>query len=171
MSQAILLILFTGCGETKLPPNGRSSSETSDSEPVDVVSCGSEWEEGEEGVWYDPVACVAWSPASDVVTWHEAVDSAEAISGGCSETCDEDDSNNYCVNLSLGGLTNWRVPTISEIENLATRQPPFESILHDLWSINSDSMNNLAWTANLDQPGMSVLLEKNSQAHVRCVAD
>ena len=170
MSQAIFLILLFSCAEKELPSSSRG--DTADPEgPVDTVDCSDQWYEGEDGVWYDPIACVAWSPASQALTWYEAVSASEADSGGCDTNCDVDPENDYCANLNLGGIGHWRVPRISEIEDLATRQPPFDSIMHDLWSIDSDSMDNLAWTANIDQPGMSVLLEKNSEANVRCIAD
>ncbi len=171
MRQAIITILFMGCGETKLPSSGQGSSNAPGTEPTEAVSCPDSWTEGEDGEWYDPVACAAWSPVSDTLNWHEAVSSAEANTGGCDTICDNDTDTDYCAQLSLGGLSNWRVPTISELEELATQAPPFTAMTYDLWSLNSDSMDNLAWTANLDQPGMSVLLEKSSGANVRCIAD
>ena len=171
MSQAILLILLAACSEKELPNNRSNNGDSGNNEPSDEISCPDAWTEGEDGIWLDPFACAAWSPASDTITWHEAVSSAEATQGGCDSVCDEDTASNYCSDLTIGGYSNWRVPDIAEIESLATREPPFESIIHDLWSLNSDSMDNLAWTANIDQPGMSVLLEKSSAANVRCIAD
>ena len=171
MSQAIILILLTACGETKLPAQRQNDGEEPSSEPSDEIDCVEQWSEGEDGIWYDPVNCGAWSPVSDPLSWHEAVNPSEADSGGCDSNCDEEPNINYCEQLSLGGVSNWRVPIISELEDLAIRQSPFVDILDDLWSLSSDSIDNLAWTANLDQPGMSVLLEKDSQAHVRCIAD
>jgi len=170
MRQGIFWILFTSCQEKTLPKTN-ANDQTESTETTDSVACVDAWEEGADSIWYDPVTCSAWSPPEGPIDWHQSVSHSEAVSGGCASTCDEDTEQDHCANLSLGGLSNWRVPSIAELEDLATRSPPFEAIEHDLWSIDSDSMDNLAWTANIDQPGMSVLLEKSSEAYVRCIAD
>ena len=114
--------------------------------------------------------CASWSPMSTAMNWFSAVSPGEATNGGCDNYCDDEPNENYCEDLSLGGLS-WRLPTIAEIEDLAVRNPPFENPDGDLWSVTSDNMDQMAWTANIEQPGMSVLLQKDATANVRCIAD
>ena len=121
--------------------------------------------------WIDPNACVAWSLASSPMTWHAAVSPSESNAGGCTENCDQLADDNYCTSLEVDDITHWRTPTIAELERLATSNPPFSDADADLWSIDSDAFDVMAWTANAAMPGMSVLLQKDSTIPVRCIAD
>jgi len=172
MSQVIISILLLSCQEKgfNVPGGTNSQSTEDDSSSSNSVDCPERWEQSEEGIWYDPVACVAWSPLSPTVTWHETVSAEEARDGGCDQFCDLDTDQDYCANLDLGGR-NWSTPTIDQLKDLTTRQPPFENVDYDLWSRDSDPVDELAWTANVEQAGMEISLYKTSEAHVRCVAD
>ena len=169
----IIMMFLIGCeekNEFNVPGagNNTSNNDTDDSSNgSNQINCPSDWE-NDGGIWLDP-NCVAWSPMERGLTWHQAITPSEATSGGCDTTCDEEPDDNYCAELDLGGYS-WALPTINEVEDLAIRQPPFEELEGDLWSTSSDSMDQMAWTANIDQPGMSVLLEKSSSADVRCIA-
>jgi len=126
----------------------------------------------------DPVTCLAWSPKSEELTWHATVNSDEAESGGCTADCDEE-TLAYCDDLgALDGYNQWRVPNIDTLEAMALRAPPFDekegedALEGDLWSRNTgEQALSLAWTAELSQPGFTVLLDKESAAHVRCVTN
>jgi|GEM_PF-2876167 len=171
MSQVIWFILF-GCQEKAINvPGGTNNQNPQDTTtPSNDVDCGDQWEQDENGIWFDPVACAAWSPLSSAKTWHQVVSSSEAENGGCDEFCDVEPDLNYCADLDLGGFS-WKTPTIDQLKDIVTRQPPFESLDHDLWSRDSDPIDEMAWTANADQPGMEVSLYKTSEAYVRCIAE
>jgi hypothetical protein len=55
------------------------------------------------------------------------------------------------------------------LENLSTRGPPLEPLDGTLWRATPDTVDTLAWTVELSNPGLSLLLDKNAQAHVRCI--
>ena len=166
-----LFLLFSfGCQDKdgfNVPGGGNNSANEPSNESNNQRDCPEAWEQQGE-VWLTP-SCAAWSPMVSGFTWHEAINLSQATTGGCNATCDEEPDFNYCADLNLDGYS-WRLPTITELENLAMDYPPFTDVEGDLWSISSDSMDQLAWTANVDQPGMSVLLDKSASANVRCIA-
>ena len=172
MSQVIISILLFSCQEKCINVPGGTNSQTSedDSSDPNSIDCPDQWSQNDDGMWYDPVACVAWSPLSPSQTWHESVSPTEASEGGCDQFCDLEETLNYCASLELGGL-NWKTPTIDQLKDLTTRQPPFTDLDFDLWSKNSDPVDELAWTANIEQAGMEISLYKTSEAYVRCLAE
>lgn len=172
MSQVIISILLFSCQEKgiNVPGGTNSQSPEDDHSSSNSMECPDGWTNNEEGIWYDPVACVAWSSLSPAVTWHEAVSSSEAQDGGCDQFCDLDTEKDYCADLDLG-MMDWKTPTIDQLKDLTTRQPPFENVDFDLWSRSSDPVDELAWTANIEQAGMEISLYKTSEAYVRCIAE
>ena len=140
--------LLIGCLERKINvPTGTQQPGTT---PQD--NCPDEWEERGENdtYWVDPIDCRAWSTLKSSVTWEEAQE--------------------HCENFSLANIA-WSIPSISVLEAMANRSTPFEQTDSDLWSNDIDSASGLIWTANLDQPGMSILLDRSSEAGVRCVGN
>jgi len=168
------LFLLTSCGGKEgfgVPGEGDNPpAEPGSEQNTDLIDCPASWTEMDNH-WLDPDACVAWSSASSPMTWHAAVSPEESQAGGCSENCDQLQSDNYCAGLEIDGITHWRTPTITELENMTTSNPPFSNSDPDLWSLNSDAFDVMAWTASVAMPGMSVLLQKDSAIPVRCVAD
>jgi len=51
----------------------------------------------------------AWTDPATLITWTTA-------DNGANVTWDEADA--YCTNLSLGGYTDWRLPTIEELNSI-----------------------------------------------------
>ena len=143
-----ILGLLIACGEKELNvPTGSQQPGTNAQD-----NCPDDWEERGDGdsYWVDPIECRAWSKLTSQVNWEEAQD--------------------HCANLSTGGVS-WSIPSIGALEALANRSTPFEQTDSDLWSSDIDSASGLIWTANLDQPGMSILLDRSSEAGVRWVGD
>ncbi len=139
----ILVFSLIGCGEKE--------TEEEENEPAvetPQIECPSSWTE-ENGIWLDPSLCVAWSNrASSSMNW--------------------DDANDYCNGLSEGGFSEWTLPTIGQLTDLAVREHPLEEVEGDLWSSTLDQ-TGLIETTNLMQPGMTILLDKSSSAFVYCV--
>ena len=143
-----ILFLFS-CGEKdefNVPGNNGSHDQNHSSNDID---CPISWEQS-NGVWIDPNLCAAWSSKSDPLTWSEAA--------------------SFCSSLTEGNIEYWSIPSLSDLEDMSIRNPPFEDKDGDLWSTEEDPNSGLIWTVNLAQPGMTILLESSSQAHVRCIA-
>ena len=168
MSQVIISILLFSCQEKGINVPGQSTE--GDGSSSNSIECPGEWSTDEDGIWYDPATCVAWSPLSPAITWHETVSASEARDGGCDQFCDQDTEQDYCANLDLGRLS-WKTPSIDQLKDLTTRQPPFENTDYDLWSKSSDPVDELAWTANIEQSGMEISFYKTSEAYARCIAE
>lgn len=136
-----LFFLPAGCGEKDSTVENEPASETAS------LDCPSEWTE-DGSVWLDPSLCIAWSSRSEVLTWEEA--------------------NDYCSSLSESGFTAWKLPTIEQLRDLSVRNHPFTEQEGDLWSSTLDQ-TGLVETANLEQPGMTILLDKSAAAFAYCV--
>ena len=166
-----LAIACTGTDTPYIPGGGSSHDSAGDSATTGDCSY-TEWTQTGE-VQVDPLSCIAWGPISETMDWYEAVSPTEAIAGGCTSHCD-DDGEGYCEDMGeIDGLAGaWALPSIADLEALALRDAPFEELSGDLWSRTSDeNMNQLAWTADLSQPGMEIILDKGSGAKVRCIND
>lgn len=171
MRQIFIFILLLSCEEKDLNvPGGTSTQSQEEAASSNSFDCPEQWGQDDEGTYFDPVACVAWSALSPELTWHETVSVTEANDGGCDQFCDLDEVSDYCANLEQSGL-QWKTPTIDQLKGLTTRQPPFDDADYDLWSRTSDPVDELAWTANIEQAGMEISLYKTSQAYVRCIAE
>jgi len=137
--------VFTGCKEESFDvPTGTPDSNNNN---PDVSNCPEIWSEL-GGVWLDPNLCAAWSDKSESMRWAEAEE--------------------YCATLEGTELSGWRLPTIDELGSMAMNNPPMDDVLGDLWTSSEDSASGLKWTANLEQPGMEVLLDPSDLANVRC---
>ena len=166
-------ILLFGCTSSPppyIPGGGIADDSAGETDSGSATCIYTEWTQVGE-VWIDPLSCTAWGPKSNSMDWYEAVSPSEAIAGGCTSHCD-DDGEGHCADVgSIDGLAGpWALPSIETLEQLALRDAPFEDPGGDLWSRTSDTnMNQLAQTVDLNQPGMSVTLDKNSGAYVRCM--
>ena len=63
---------------------------------------------GSSGTWTDPTSCLTWQnpPAENTKSWASA--------------------SSYCAYLSLGGSTNWHLPTVGELRSLIRGCPATE---------------------------------------------
>jgi hypothetical protein len=145
----LVMLIFTACGDKEgfNVPGNNSNQNNTNPNPLEQ-DCDDEWVL-EDGVWVDPVLCIAWSSKSTTVNWQEA--------------------SEYCGSNTEAGVTNWIVPSLEELEDMSLRLPPFDDLDGDLWSTDVDSNSGLVWTVNLAQPGMTILLEPGSSSFVRCV--
>ena len=72
-------------------------------------------------------------------------------------------ANNYCKNLTLGGFTDWRLPTRKELETIFDRRlskefkakKPIELTGENAWAEATESGN--AWTVSFLNGGTSMV--------------
>jgi len=147
---SLLILFICACGDKDgfNVPGGNNQNNNDSDNPSDI-ECSTSWEQSND-VWIDPNLCVAWSSKSTAVTWSEAVE--------------------YCANLSEGSINSWTLPSLDDLEDMSLRNPPFTDLDGDLWSTDEDPNSGLVWTVNLSQPGMTILLGKDSTAYARCVS-
>ncbi len=115
-----------------------------------------------KGTWRDPKTGLEWQGDSPgEMTWQEALDYAES--------------------LTLGGKSDWRLPTLAELESLLDRtrgrsdgrplmreEVPFRDELSYWSSTTFEHRTNNAWIAMFD--GAYLLsYYKTNLYHVRCV--
>jgi hypothetical protein len=96
------------------------------------------------------------------------------------------EAENYCENLELGGISDWRVPTNKELWYLADRSrhnPALNSIFQNFVSINDYDKDfywsnqavtysggeNYNWTLN-SYDGHNVWQKRTENGYVRCVS-
>ena len=137
----IIILPTIGCGEKDTTDENEPSTET------ESFECPSEWV-SEGNIWLDPGLCIAWSERSDTLNWDEAKE--------------------HCSGLSAGEFTGWRLPTSAELTDLSVRNHPLTLTEGDLWSSTLDQIG-LVETVNLEQPGMTILLDKSAEAYTYCV--
>jgi hypothetical protein len=127
------------------------------------IACDTSWSEV-NGIAVDPITCLGWSSQSGAeMTWHDAVSAGETTSEDASAT-------DYCADLSEGGRDDWQLPDVETLEDLSKRSPPLDPLDGHLWSASSDSVDDLAWTVELSNPGLALLLGKDDEVYVRCIA-
>ena len=149
-----LLSVLLGCAGSDDPADTAAISHAS-------IACETSWSEV-GGIQVDPISCLGWSSRSaETMSWHDAVSAAE--------TSADESERDYCAELSEGGRDDWRLPDVTTLEKLSTRSPPLEPLDGNLWSATSDTVDTLAWTVDLSNPGLSLLLGKEDEAHVRCI--
>jgi hypothetical protein len=115
-----------GCGPD--PVCGESCGSCDSDETCQSGQCvdqGSEdiYSPPTEGTWTDPTSGLTWqvTPPSDNYEWHEA--------------------KSYCDSLSLGGHSDWHLPTIGELRTLIRGCPATE----DGGSCNIEEGDCLEW--------------------------
>lgn len=87
------------------------------------------------------------------------------------------DANSYCENLSLGGSSNWRLPSIEELVQLSDKGDRLPSInpiftgtdSSNYWSFSSSATNSsFAWSIDFTF-GVTDTQDKVNTYYVRCV--
>jgi hypothetical protein len=90
-------------------------------------------------------------------------------------TCPQSNAEIFCINLSYGGYTDWRLPTINELLNLL--QPGdlspgtgFPGGLPTLWSVTRYQPDgNKAWLMTYDYFGNAPVFALSQAEGARCV--
>ncbi len=108
---AISLLILTGCGSTGSGDSKTKEKQTQLQKPV-----------SQNGIF----------------TYNDLQWQDDETVRGSRVTYDE--RNNYCQSLTLGGYSDWRLPTVAEFDTLNT----VKDKLHFAW----DKENYLFWTAN-----------------------
>jgi len=82
-----------------------------------------------------------------------------------------DTANTYCDNLSLGGYSDWRLPTRDELSRLFGKKLN-NTIFCNYWSSSSykNCNSNYAWGLFFGD-GMPSYMDKNDKRYVRCVRE
>ena len=91
-----------------------------------------------------------------------------------------DDSDNFCIYLSLGGNTDWRLPTIDELQSIVfpSAHPTIDPVfacpyLGDnlyFWSDTTGSSVNDVWVLNFVNGGVLLKpVESTQNLYSRCV--
>jgi len=96
-------LVASGCGSS----GGSTSTDLVDS--VDTSSADAASEAVSGGAWTDPTTGLTWQTGSYATN----VDAAEAIA--------------YCTDLVLAGISDWRLPSISELRTLLRGCPDTEA--------------------------------------------
>lgn len=138
---------------------------------VDSYLKRANWTQQDSG-WMDPETAIIWGPEIEAVSWGEA--------------------KAYCANLKLGGRTDWRLPSIDELQYSVckvagyptrTACPKPRDHQTDLWLLNKDMKKGITyWASNIipgdpynsyyfvfDKEGQHVLTSKGDKSMARCV--
>ncbi|HOW17134.1 MAG TPA: DUF1566 domain-containing protein [bacterium] len=138
---------------------------------VDAYLKNAGWTE-QDGGWMDPETGVIWGPETDKMSWGEA--------------------KLYCNNLRTAGKTDWRLPSIIELQysvcsiaGYPSRTACIKPRNHqkDLWLLNKDMKKGITYWAGdlipgdpynsyyfvLDKEGQHVMTSKGDKSLARCV--
>ena len=176
-----LILVIAACGEegSGLPLGGSAGdadgSDEGDADGTASGGCGEQWIIDDDGVANAPDTCMAWSPRSDfMMGWKEAASIEEGEEGGCGSDCPEEDSA-YCASLgSLGGRSDWRLPSKQELMDAAkTNTENMTDVDGKLWSRDTDATApGNAWTVSLGSAGAYFSMDKeDASTWVRCVSE
>jgi hypothetical protein len=110
------------------PVCGESCGSCDSDETCQNGQCVAQGSEPTGGTWTDPTSGLTWqvNPPTDVYDWEE--------------------SKSYCDSLSLGGHSDWHLPTIGELRTLIRGCPATE----DGGSCNIEEGDCLAWSCRDD---------------------
>ena len=91
------------------------------------------------------------------------------------ENSPEEDYNQVNLSVIKESLTCDRLFgywgfTIEELEDIVMRTPPFATEGY-IWSSTSDNMDEMAWTVDLSDAGMSIASMKSNPENLRCIDD
>lgn len=177
-----LLLILAACGSDPdggLPVGasdaGDSTSDDADEgTPDQPCGEGSQWIVDDDGVSNDPSSCLSWSPRSSfTMSWYEAASEDDGAAGDCGSDCPEEETA-YCAALgSLGGRSDWRLPSKRELMDAAKTNPDIPDVEGKLWSrdTNVSAIGN-AWTVDISRAGATMSLDKEDGGiWVRCVSE
>ena len=108
-----------------------------------------------DGIWEDQKTGLQWTKTFIEMPWQDAVD--------------------FCANLEYGGYSDWRLPTINELEaiidkrkhNPASKLP--DTVSSYYWSSTASAYyTDYAWGVNFDYGGVLNCYKSNSY-YVRAV--
>ena len=139
------------------------------------------------GVVRDEITGLMWQDNADVTTvtkpWLNASNYATCENNTSSPGCYDvsgDTATNYCASLTLGGYTDWRLPTQEELEgiidyanfNPAIDDSSFSYTDSELYwsSLTKQNTPQTAWIVYF-QYGSVYDVTKNQAHHVRCVRE
>lgn len=98
--------------------------------------------------------------------------------GSCTINCV--DARHYCAGLTLGGYTDWRLPTRRELAGILEPQQTgptidkafsADTVASHYWTADEDAKNTAnAWTVNFGN-GYSLAGAKSSLRNVRCISN
>jgi hypothetical protein len=128
------------------------------------------WEK-QSGGWMDPETAIVWGPETEKMSWGQA--------------------KAYCQSLNLGGRSDWRLPTVVELQRSVckvtgymtrTACPQPRNHQTDLWLLDNEKSNTY-WASDLipgdpynayyfafDVEGQQIITSKGDKSKARCVA-
>ncbi|MBI5140874.1 MAG: DUF1566 domain-containing protein [Nitrospirae bacterium] len=124
------------------------------------------------GVVIDWRSGLRWQKASGpAMAWGDTT-------GSCTVNCV--DARSYCTGLTLGGYTNWRLPTRRELAGIVEPQQTgptidkafsADTVASNYWTSDEDAKNAAnAWAVNFGN-GYSMTGDKSSLRNVRCISN
>ncbi len=123
----------------------------------------------------DRLAKLQWQDNSDA----RLVKKVYILSENCQKYCKDtsgDTAETYCKNLRLGGFTNWRVPTLDELESIIddSRKPAinrkFQNTSYSTYWTSTVLASNAKCAINFSR-GKREYPYNASKQNIRCVRD
>ena len=176
---------YATCATTVDMGNHRITNVADPAADTDVVNKRFFYDTLKEGYIRDDVKEVVYQISSGLVWQDNAaaetvtkqwVTSANYNAGNYTDTSG-DTAATYCTNLSLGGFSDWRLPTNEELLGIVKSDASFPSISSIFqhtrssyyWSSTTDSSNaSNAWSVYFNS-GYQLTYNKSFGIYVRCV--